>query len=115
MNMNELLEILRVQGAKIGLKINVKKTKSLRVEISEEEKVMFDDEKIDQVGTFTYLGSIISKDGGSSEDVKSRIAKAESVFFTVKKAWKDRKISLQTKIRILEGTVMAVVKHGSEA
>ena len=28
----------------------------------------------------TYLGSIISKDGGSSEDVKSRIAKAHGVF-----------------------------------
>jgi hypothetical protein len=28
--MNKLLEVLRVQGARIGLKINVKKTKSLR-------------------------------------------------------------------------------------
>ena len=28
---NELLEVLRVQGAKIGWKINVKKTKSVRL------------------------------------------------------------------------------------
>ena len=41
-------------------------------------------EKIDQVGSFTYLGSIISNDGGSNEDVKSRIAKAQGVFFAVK-------------------------------
>ena len=71
---NELLEVLRVQGARIGLNINVKKTKSLRLGISEDEKVTFGNEKIDQLGSFTYLGSIISKDGGSSEDVKSRIA-----------------------------------------
>ena len=32
-------------------------------------------ERIDQVDSFNYLGSIISKHGGSSEDVKSRIAK----------------------------------------
>ena len=32
--------------------------------------------KIDQMNSFTYLGSIITKDGGSSEDVESRIAKA---------------------------------------
>ena len=83
--MNEFLEVLRVQGAKIGLKINVKKTKSLRLGISEDEQVTLGNEKIDQVGSFTYLGSIISKDGGSSEDVKSRIAKAQGVFFTVKK------------------------------
>ena len=72
-------------------------------------------EKIDQVDSFTYLGSIISREGGSSEDVKSRIAKAQGVFFAIKKVWKNRKISLQTKIRILEGTVMTVVKYGSEA
>ena len=78
--MNEFLEVLRVQGAKIGFKINVKKTKSLTLGISEDEQVTLGNEKIDQVGSFSYLGSIISKDGGSSEDVKSRIAKAQ-VFF----------------------------------
>ena len=51
----------------------------------------------------------------SSEDVKSRIAKAQGVFSQLKKVWKNRKISLQTKIRILEATVMTVVKYGSEA
>ena len=40
---------------------------------------------IDQVDSFTYLGSIISKDSGSSEDVKSRIAKAQGVFSQLKK------------------------------
>ena len=34
--MNELIEILRVQGARTGLKINNKKPKSLRVGISED-------------------------------------------------------------------------------
>ena len=37
-------------------------------------------DNIDQVGSFTYLGSIISKAGGSSVDVKSRIAKAQGAF-----------------------------------
>ena len=63
--------------------------------------------------SFTYLGSIISKDGGNSEDVKSRIAKAQDVFSQLKKVWKDRKISLQIKIRILEATAMTVVRYGS--
>ena len=90
---NEFLEVLRVQGARIGLEINVKKTKSLRLGISEEEKVTLGNKKIDQVGSFTYLGSIISKDGGSSEDDKSRI-KAQGVFSQLNEVWKNRKISL---------------------
>ena len=59
--MNELLEVLQVQGAGKGLKINVKKTKSLKLGISEDEKVTLGKEKIDHVGSFNYLGSIISK------------------------------------------------------
>jgi len=35
--------------------------------MSEDEKVMLGNEKTVQVNSFTYLGSIISKDGGSSE------------------------------------------------
>ena len=77
---NELLEVLQVHGARIGLKINVKKTTSLGLGISEDEKVTLGNEKIDPVGSFTYLGGIISKCGRSSEDVKSRIAEAQGVF-----------------------------------
>ena len=84
--MNQFLEVLWVQGAKIGLKTNVKKTKLLRLGISENEKMTLGNEKIDQVGSFTYLCSILSKEGVNSEDVKSRIAKAQGVFFfTIKK------------------------------
>ena len=79
--MNDILVVLRVQGARIGLKIYIKKTKSLRPRISEDKKVTSDNEKIYQMDSFTYLGSIISKDGGNSEDVKSRIAKAQGHFF----------------------------------
>ena len=75
----------------------------LRLEISE-------DLNIDQVGSFSYLGSIISKDGESSEDVKSRIAFHSSIFFRRI----GRKV-IQTKIRALKATVMIVVKYVSEA
>ena len=65
---NEILEVLQVQGTIIDLKISVKKTKSLRLGICEDEKVTSGNEKINQMGSFTYLGSIISKDCGSSEE-----------------------------------------------
>ena len=46
-------------------------------------------ENIDQVGSFTYLGSIISKDNESSEDVKSRIAKTYGVSSQLKKSLEE--------------------------
>ena len=72
--MNELLEVLRVQGTRICLKTNAKKTESLTLWISEDEKVTLDNDKINQVDSFNYLGNIISEDDGCSEDDKSRIA-----------------------------------------
>jgi len=47
--------------------------------------VTLGNEKNDQVDSFTYLGWIISKDGGSSEGGKSRLAKAQGVFSKLKK------------------------------
>jgi len=60
--------------------------------------MMLGNEKINQVDSFTYLDSIISKESGCME--QSRIAKAQG-FSKSKKVWKNRKISLRTKIRIL--------------
>ena len=89
--MIELSKVLQVQGARIGWKIYVKNTRyiyvklymlimSLGVGISEDEMVTFGNEKVHQADSFTYLVSIISKDGGSSEYVKSRIAKSQGIF-----------------------------------
>ena len=44
------------------------------------EKVTLGNEKIDEVDSFTYHGSISSKDDVRSEDVKSRIAKGQGGF-----------------------------------
>ena len=54
------------------------------------------------MGSYTYLSCILSQDGGSSEKVKSRIAKPRGVFSQLQNVWKNRKISQQTKIRILK-------------
>ena len=50
---------------------------------------MFDKTKIDQEDSFTFLGSIINKGDGISEDVKSRIAKAQVVFSWLNKNFEE--------------------------
>ena len=83
--------------------VNDKKTNSLILGISEDEKVTLGNERFDQVGSFISLGRIFSK------DVKSRIAKAQGVISQQQKVWKNRRINMQIKVRILEGTEMKVV------
>ena len=57
----------------------------------------------------------MNNDVGSIEEGNNRITKARGNFSELKKVWKIRKIRLQTKIRILEPTVMTMVKCGPES
>ena len=110
--MNELLEVLQVQSARIGLKFNVQKTKLLRLGIREDENVTLGNEKIDQVDGFTYLGSITSKDSTAVNMLKIEYPTLRANYHSWK-VWKNRKISLQTYCRILEAIVMTVFKYSS--
>ena len=83
--MNKLLKILLAHGDEIGLKVNFKKIKSLMLGISEDEKMMFENENINQVDGLTHFGTIISKDMGCSKDARSRIAKVQGVWYSCKK------------------------------
>ena len=69
--MNDSLEISTIQCATIGLKINVKKTKSLRPGINGGEELMLGKENIDQVDSFICQCIITSKDSGRNKDLKS--------------------------------------------
>ena len=57
---------------------------------------------------------LLAKRVGGLKMFKRRLANAHGVFYSFKKVWMNRKIILPTKIRILEATVMTVVKCGSE-
>ena len=62
----DFLGILR--GARIRSKIKVIKTKSYRTGINEGEWGMLGNENVNQVDSFTYLGSVISKEGRYRKD-----------------------------------------------
>jgi hypothetical protein len=70
-----------IKGAgKVGLAINVKKTKALRVNTSKVEPFMFGGESIEDVDSFVYLGSKVTKNGGTAQDVAQQIQKANGAF-----------------------------------
>ncbi|VDP22529.1 unnamed protein product [Schistosoma margrebowiei] len=44
------------------------------------DPITIDGEDLEDVNTFTYLGSIINEQGGSDADVKARIGKARAAY-----------------------------------
>ncbi|VDP69659.1 unnamed protein product [Schistosoma curassoni] len=71
-------------SASVGLKIHKKKTKVLKFKTQNSNPFTLDGETLDDVESFTYLGSIIDKQGGSDADVKARIGKARDAFLQLK-------------------------------
>jgi hypothetical protein len=61
-----------------------------------------------------YLGSIIDNTGGTEADIATRIQKAQAAFSMLSKIWKSGAYSTQTKLRIFNTNVKAVLLYGCE-
>ena len=79
-DMEEKLKRLKEQAETAGLYLNINKTNGMRVNTSNTQKFRLENTEIEEVGSFVYLGSVMSGNGGTEEDVISGITKANGVF-----------------------------------
>ncbi|PFX25697.1 ATP-dependent helicase SGS1 [Stylophora pistillata] len=71
---------LAATSSQVGLKIHEGKTKILKINTASEDPVTLRGSKLEEVEAFTYLGSIINRQGGTDADVRARIAKARAAY-----------------------------------
>jgi hypothetical protein len=96
-----------------GLLINPQKTKTMRINTTQTDKLTIRDTEVEHVEQFTYLGSIISITGGTDEDIKARKRKAQQAFAMLKPVWRSTTLRTSTKLR-LNSNVKYVLLYGSE-
>jgi hypothetical protein len=76
---DKLIEI----GGCYGMEIIVEKTKVMRISRHPfPVKIMIDQEQLENVGSFKYLGSILTNDGRYTCEIKCKIAMAKAAFNT---------------------------------
>ncbi|VDO59195.1 unnamed protein product [Schistosoma margrebowiei] len=78
------------------------------------DPITIDGEDLEDVKTFTYLGSIIDEHGGSDADVKARIGKARAAYLQLRNIWNSKQLSTNTKVRIFNTNVKTVLLYGAE-
>ncbi|VDP24249.1 unnamed protein product [Schistosoma margrebowiei] len=81
-------------SASVGLSIHKGKTKVLKFKAENNNPITLDGETLENVESFTYLGSIIDEQGGSDADVKARIGKARTAFLQLKNIWNSKQLSV---------------------
>jgi hypothetical protein len=84
--MQTTLEKIAREATKVGLKINVNKSKDLRIAMeNNNETLRIHSETTARVTQFVYLGSIIDSTGGTEADITTHILKAQAAFSILNK------------------------------
>ena len=76
--------------------------------------IYFNEEKINETETFTYLGTLITEDGNCIKEIKSRIAQSKSAFSNLKKILTNKKVPFRTRSRVLRCYVWPVLLYACE-
>ncbi|VDO62866.1 unnamed protein product [Schistosoma curassoni] len=96
----------------VGLNIHKGKSRILRYNTECTNPITIDGEDLEDAKTFTYLGSILDKHGGSDADVKARIGKARASYLQLRNIWDSKQLSTNTKARISNTNVKTVLLYG---
>ena len=108
--LKSLLMKVKVESEKVGLKLNIQKTKIM---VSDPITSWQIDGEI--VADFILGGSKITADGDCSHDIKRRLLLGRKVMINLDSILKSRDISLPTKIRLIKAMVFPVVMYGCES
>ncbi|VDP58126.1 unnamed protein product [Schistosoma curassoni] len=81
-------------SAAVGLNIHKGKSKILRYNTTRTKRITLDGEDLEDVKTFTDLGSIIDEQGGSDADVKAWIGKARTAYLQLRNIWNSKQLSV---------------------
>ena len=88
----------------LGLNISWPKTKLQNIGSGPEPPdISVDGNTVESVNSFVYLGSLQSSDGQCRPDLTRRIGLACAVMTSLKRIWSDKRLILDTKLRIYQG------------
>ncbi|VDP33643.1 unnamed protein product [Schistosoma curassoni] len=112
--MQEKTTSVAAASAAVGLNIHKGKSRILRCKTACTDPITIDGEDLEDVKTFTYLGSIIDEHSGSDARAKARIGKARAAYLKLKNIWNSKQLSTNSKVRILNTNVKTVLLYGAE-
>ena len=108
---------VKEQSEKVGLKLNIQKTKIMASgpinswEI-DGETVEIDGETLETVSDFILGGSKITADGDCSHEIKRRLLLGRKVMTNLDSIFKSRDITLPTKVQLVNAMVFPVIMYG---
>ena len=108
--LNSLLMKVKVESEKLGLKLNIQKTKIMASGPTTSWEI--DGETVETVSDFILGGSKITADGDCSHEITRRLLLGRKVITNLDSILKSRDITLPTKVCLVKAMVFLVVMYG---
>ena len=111
--LKSLLMKVKEESEKVGLKLNIQKTKIMVSGSINSWKI--DGEAVETVSDFILGGSKITADGHCSHEIKRRLLLGRKVMTNLDSILKSRDITLPTKVHLVKAMVFAVIMYGCKS
>ena len=110
--LKNLLMKMKEESEKVGLKLNIQKTKIMKSDPVASWQI--DGETMKTVRNFILRGSRITADGDCSHEIKRHLLLGRKVMTNLDSIFKSRDITLPTKVNLVKAMVFPVVMYGCE-
>ena len=107
-----LLMKVKVEGEKVGLKLNIQKMKTMASGPITSWEI--DGETVETVSDFIFLGSKITADSDCSHEIKRCLLLGRKVMTNLDSMLKSKDITLPTEVHLVKAMVFPVVMYGCE-
>ena len=111
--LKRLLIKVKVESEKVGLKLNIQKTKIMASSPITSWEI--DGEAVETVSDFIFLGSKITAEGDCSHEIKRCLLLGRKVMINLDSRFKSRDITLPTKVHLVKAMVFPVVMYQCES
>ena len=108
-----LLMKMKEESEKVGLKLNIQKTKIMASGPITSWQI--DGETVETMADFIFGGSKITADGDCSHEIKRHLLLGRKVTTNLDSIFKNRDITLPTKVHLVKAMVFPVVMYGCES
>ena len=108
--LKSLLMKVKVESEKVGLKLNIQKTKIMASGPITSWEI--DGETVGTVSDSIFWGSKITADGDCNREIKRRLLLGRKVMTNLDSIFKSRDITLPTKVCLVKAMVFSVVVYG---
>ena len=104
---------MKEENGKAGLKLNIQKTKIMA--FSPITSWQIDEETMETMADFTFLGSKITADSDYSHEIKRHLLFGRKAMTNLNRILKSRDFTLPTKVCIVKSMVFPVMAYGCES